>query len=43
MLERFLKLIDHLRNLVSEYKDDLEKSGALTRYCLIDSFLGIWD
>lgn len=42
MFEEFLRLIDHLRNLVSKYRGDFEKSEALTRYCLVDPFLRIW-
>lgn len=42
MFEDFLELIIHLRELVNKYRIDLEKSEALTRYCLVDPFLRIW-
>ncbi|MEN2975452.1 MAG: hypothetical protein ABDH32_07785, partial [Candidatus Caldarchaeales archaeon] len=42
MFEDFLKLVTHLRELVNRYRVDLEKSEALTRYCLVDPFIKIW-
>ncbi|MEM2189154.1 MAG: hypothetical protein QXG35_07470 [Nitrososphaerota archaeon] len=42
MFEEFLDLIERLRKLVSDYRVDLERSEALTRYCLVDPFLRAW-
>jgi len=42
MFENFLELIKRLRELVNSYRVDLEKSEALTRYCLVDPFLRVW-
>jgi len=42
LFEDFLDLINRLRKIVDKYKSDLEKSEALTRYCLVDPFLKVW-
>jgi len=42
LFDHFLDLINQLRELINSYKNELEKSEALTRYCLIDPFLKIW-